>query len=131
MCLFQSAAQSQHLHPDLGGSGSISVSELHTTFSSCRIPEEVTVCVRSLSAAAPKRSGRSESLCESVSQSCYSLKRTVGPALTESDRAEGPTSSRVSRDTPMINGLRNVPSLCANFLAHFSPPEPLQTLNLN
>lgn len=86
MCLCQSATQSQHLHPDLGVGAA---SEL----------EDVTVCVRSLSAAAPKGSGRSESLCESVRQSCYSLKRMVGPALTESDREEGPTSSRVNRHT--------------------------------
>lgn len=109
MCLFQSAEQSPHLHICI----QMWAAAAPLLFQNFTLhPRRRPVCVRS-----PRG-------LDEVSQSCYSLKRTVGPALPESDREEGPTSSRVSRDTQMINGLLNVPGSCANFLAHFSPPEP-------
>lgn len=54
-----------------------------------------------------------------VSQCCYCLKGKVGRASSvhcDSDSQEGPSSSQVSRDSAVINGLMNVPSLCGNFL---------------
>lgn len=67
-----------------------------------------------------------------MSQSCYSLKGAGGGGTgprCESDSEEGPTSSWVSIDREMINGLMNVLGLCGS-LAHFNSPESLQPLNL-